>query len=105
MKLHRSAILIAFLAAPAPLLAGSFDNTNPKAGAKLYAEGKCAACHARMKGGDGTQMYLGADHKVKSAAALETQVQYCVTQLNIQWFPEDVRNVAAWLNQRYYKFP
>jgi hypothetical protein len=28
----------------------------------------------------------------------------CVTQLNVQWFPEDEEHVAAWLNSRFYKF-
>jgi cytochrome c2 len=82
-----------------------FPRADPNAGRKLFEEAKCMACHAQRVGGDGSGLFTRPDRKVKSADALLKQIRACVTQLNVQWFPEDEAHVAAYLNQRYYKFP
>jgi cytochrome c2 len=86
-------------------LAAPFPKADAAAGGKLFNEAKCNACHAKTFGGDGSSVYTRADRRVKSADALIKQVRACVTQLNVQWFPDEEENVAAYLNQRYYKFP
>ncbi len=86
-------------------LAAPFPKADPAAGAKLYTEAKCGGCHVQRVGGDGSAMYTRPDRRVKSADALIKQVRFCTTQLNTQWFPDEEEHVAAWLNQRYYKFP
>jgi len=86
-------------------MAAPFPKVDPAAGGKLFNEAKCNACHAKTFGGDGSSVYTRADRRVKSADALMKQVRACVTQLNVQWFPDEEENVAAYLNQRYYKFP
>jgi mono/diheme cytochrome c family protein len=86
------------------VLAAPFPKADPAAGAKLFDEAKCSACHAQRLGGDGSSMFTRPDRKVKSADALIKQVRACVTQLNVQWFPDDEEHVAAYLNQKYYKF-
>ena len=53
---------------------------------------------------NGSSAYTRSDHKVKSADALIKQVRACVTQLNVQWFPDEEEQVAAYLNEKYYKF-
>jgi cytochrome c553 len=85
-------------------LAAPFPKADPAAGAKLFDEAKCAGCHAKRFGGDGSNAFTRPDHKVKSADALLKQVNACVTQLNVQWFPDEQEQVAAYLNQKYYKF-
>ena len=85
-------------------LAAPFPKGDPAAGAKLFDEAKCNACHAQRFGGDGSSAYTRPDRKVKSADALIKQVRACVTQLNVQWFPDEEEHVAAFLNQKYYKF-
>jgi mono/diheme cytochrome c family protein len=85
-------------------LAAPFPKADPAAGAKLFDEAKCGACHAQRFGGDGSSAFTRPDRKVKSAEALLKQVRACVTQLNVQWFPDEEEHVAAYLNQRYYKF-
>lgn len=85
--------------------AAPFPKADPAAGQKLFEEAKCNACHAKRFGGDGSVAYTRPDHRVKSPEALVKQVRACVTQLNVQWFDDEQENVAAYLNQRYYKFP
>ena len=85
--------------------AAAFPKGDAKAGGKLVADAQCMACHAQRFGGDGSRIFTRPDHKVRTTEALSKQIRACVTQLGVQWFPEDEENVAAYLNQRYYKFP
>jgi hypothetical protein len=41
---------------------------------------------------------------VRTPAQLQAQVAYCNTQLATGYFPDEEEHVAAWLNQRYYRF-
>lgn len=84
--------------------AAPFAKGTPAAGQKLFEEAKCNACHAKMMGGDGNRLFTRPDRKVTDAKALAGRIRACVTQLNVQWFPEDEEHVAAWLNSRFYKF-
>ena len=93
-----------WLALTGVALAAPFPKSDPAAGAKLFNEAKCDGCHAQRLGGDGSSIYTRPDHKVKSADALLKQVRACVTQLNVQWFPDEEEHVAAYLNEKYYKF-
>jgi cytochrome c553 len=92
------------LALASTALAAPFPKGDAAAGAKLFDEAKCNACHAQRFGGDGSSAFTRPDRKVKSADALIKQVRACVTQLNVQWFPDEEEHVAAFLNQKYYKF-
>lgn len=80
-----------------------FQDADLKMGEKLIVESKCAACHARNVGGDGSAIYRPAG-RINTAGALRGMVEYCSTQLNLGMFPEDVNSVAAVLNRNYYKF-
>lgn len=75
----------------------------PKLGKPLHDK-QCVACHAQKYGGDGSKMYTRADRRIGSLVALRQRVAACSAQTNAGWFPEDEENVAAWLNQQYYKF-
>ena len=86
-------------------IAEPFPKADPQAGRKLFDEAKCITCHVQRFGGDGSSIFTRAGRRVKSADALLKQVRFCVTQLNVQWFPDEEEHVAAYLNQRYYKFP
>ena len=82
---------------PAP-----FANGDAKAG-KALAERDCIACHEqRFK--PASAIYTRADRRVTSATRLLAQVQVCNTELRVNYFPEDEENVAAFLNDNYYKF-
>ena len=86
-------------AQPHPL----FKDADMALGEKLIAENKCNECHIRRVGGDGSSIYKPTG-RINTAGALRGMVEYCNTELNLGFFPEDTNAVAAVLNQRHYKF-
>jgi hypothetical protein len=81
-----------------------FKGADLKLGRGLIQEHRCNECHVRRVGGDGSAIY-NPKGRISSPGALRGMVQYCATQLNLQWFPEDVTAAAAALNQDHYHFP
>lgn len=57
----------------------------------------CDTCHD-------TEYLLRADRKVTTYAKLEAFIEGCNTNLDVGWFPEDVADVAAYMNREWYKF-
>jgi hypothetical protein len=96
-------LLLAALALPA--LAAStlpWDRGEPKQG-QAIVDKDCHACHVR-RFGDKDAVYTRADRRVNSPAQLMAQIAVCNTELGAGYFPEDEEHIAAWLNQRYYRF-
>lgn len=67
------------------------------AGAELHKE-NCTRCH-------GSEMYTRPNRKMHSFQSIRTQVGRCEQSLGLQWFEDDIGNVAAYLNNTHYKFP
>ena len=80
-----------------------FSFGDPAQGKALYQQ-KCAACHASQFGGDGSSIFSRSNRKIHTPAALLAQVQACNQRTKAGLSAEDEQSVAAWLNQRYYKF-
>jgi hypothetical protein len=80
-----------------------FKDADVKAGEKLISESQCNECHIRRVGGDGSTIY-NPKGRINSAGALRGMVEYCNTELNLGFFPEDTNAVAAVLNKQHYKF-
>lgn len=75
------------------------------ANGKAIDQQKCYACHAKKTGfGNGDMIYTRSDSKVKSMADLKRMVSLCNSELRLDLFPEDEVDVAAFLNQQFYKF-
>jgi cytochrome c len=75
------------------------------ANGKTIDQQKCYACHAKKSGfGNGDMIYTRSDSKVKSSANLKKMVGLCNSELRLDLFPEDEVDVAAYLNQQFYKF-
>ncbi|MGH8745140.1 MAG: c-type cytochrome [Burkholderiales bacterium] len=74
-----------------------------KQGKKLY-ESRCASCHVTQFGGDGSHVFTRTDRRIHTPAALLAQVQGCNQRARSGLSAEDEQSVAAWLNERYYKF-
>lgn len=72
-------------------------------GTRLMAESKCAECHARKVGGDGSAIYR-PQGRINTPGFLRGMVEQCNTELNLGFFPEEVNAVAAVLNRDHYKF-
>lgn len=79
-----------------------FEKADLTAG-KALVEKNCVSCHASSFGGDGSAIYTREYHKVKTSKGLIAQVRACNTNLDLKWFEDDELNVAAFLNQTYYK--
>jgi mono/diheme cytochrome c family protein len=101
MKTLMLAIVSALIATA--VQASPFAKGDPKAG-KVLHDKSCTSCHVSMYGGDGSEVYTRPDRKTKSAEQLAARIAACNVNTNAGWFPEDERNVGAWLNQQYYKF-
>lgn len=56
----------------------------------------CESCH-------NPAIYTREDRRVTSWGKLESMVERCNTNLDVGWFPEDVTDVATYLNETYYK--
>jgi cytochrome c len=102
-------ISIATIRTVAALLAvasgGAFaaDAPDVAQGKKLY-EQHCTGCHIRMLGGDGTTIHTRKNSIIHSLSALQQRVAFCSTQINAHLFPEEEADIAAWLNEKFYKF-
>lgn len=82
---------------PAP-----FANADARSGQTLV-ERDCVACHVQ-RFGNAAAIYTRADRRVTTAGQLLAQVQRCNQELSASYFPDDEENVAAFLNDAYYKF-
>jgi len=102
--MNKLATLIAasLLALPA-LAAEPWGNADPKAG-KLLHDKHCVACHVRLYGGDGSKMYTRDGHLLSTKLDILQRVATCNSQVKAGWFPDEEAEVAAYLNQQYYKF-
>ena len=100
--LFRSVALVVYLGA-AYAAPDEFSFGDAKQGQKLYTA-KCAACHVSQFGGDGSRVFTRPDRRIHTPAALLAQVQGCNQRARTGLSAEDEQSVAAWLNERYYKF-
>lgn len=73
-------------------------------GAPTLHQQACSGCHARMYGGDGSAMYTRDGRMLSNRLELLQRVAACNAQVSAGWFPEEEGSVAAWLNERYYRF-
>ncbi len=109
MPIHiglRAACVLVGLAAGAAIAQQGppeFRGADLKLGERLIAESKCAACHQKKVGGDGSAIYRPAG-RIGTAGALRGMVEHCNTELNLGLFPEEVTAIAAVLNRDHYKF-
>jgi hypothetical protein len=92
MKTTTRTVLIVGLA----LLGGPAISADAVHGRELQ-EANCMSCHDNG-------MYTRKDRKITSPDGLQKQVRRCELTLGLQWFDEDVNDVAAYLNQNFYQF-
>ncbi|MEN8214861.1 MAG: cytochrome c [Pseudomonadota bacterium] len=74
----------------------SEELTAVERGKKLH-EQNCVKCH-------GSSLYTRTHRRIKTYAGLISHVQRCATNLNKQWWEEEVADVAEYLNAEFYIF-
>lgn len=84
--------------------ANPFPDADLANGRKIHVDSKCAACHEEKTGRDAGFIYLRDERKVKSVFDLKRYVSLCNSELRLGLFPEDERDVAAFVNQQWYRF-
>lgn len=102
----KSTLLVTFLLVSlhATAQAAPFAKGDANAGKQTFDQHKCNSCHASKFGGDGSTIFTRKERKVTSPAALATQIRNCSTNLGLMLFEDDEENLAAYLNQNFYKF-
>lgn len=71
---------------------------------KLVHQEKCAACHAEKFGGDGSEIYLRDDRRIKTVEGLMAQVEFCDQQIKLGLNEDEINDLVIFLNESYYKF-
>jgi mono/diheme cytochrome c family protein len=84
-------------------LADPFPDADLANGRDLHYGKKCASCHTEITGRDEAFIYLRDERKVKTLFDLRRTVSFCNMNLKLELFPEDERDVAAFVNQQFYK--
>ena len=72
--------------------------------ARSFTSRSAPRCHVAQFGGDGSSVFTREDRRIHTPAALLAQVQGCNQRARTGLSAEDEQSVAAWLDQRYYKF-
>ena len=80
-----------------------FKGADLALGERLIKEHRCAECHQRKVGGDGSAIFKPAG-RINTPGFLRGMVEQCNTELNLGLFPEEVSAVAAVLNRDHYRF-
>ncbi|MBL8348783.1 MAG: hypothetical protein JNL87_00585 [Burkholderiaceae bacterium] len=115
LSIHRRGVALALaglaLAALALAPRAGADSATPEIfrgadlvlGEQLLKTHRCAECHTRHVGGDGSDIY-NPQGRISTPGALRGMVDLCSTELKLQLFPEEVTAVAAVLNRDHYRF-
>ena len=98
-----TALFAAALLSTSVMAADPWGNADAKAGQSKHEE-KCVACHVKMYGGDGSKMYTRDGRMLSTKLDILQRTAACNSQVQAGWFPEEEAEVAAYLNQHFYKF-
>ena len=63
-----------------------------------YTDADCFTCHE-------ASYFTRADRAATTWPKLVAWVEGCNTNLDVGWFPDEVEDVAAYMNREFYKFP
>lgn len=84
--------------------AAPFANGDPASGKKLFDQHQCNSCHIDMVGGDGNAVFTRANRKVTKPEQLSAQMKRCSGVVGANISAQEEAHLAAYLNQKFYKF-
>ncbi len=99
----RKYFFLLFLAA-ATAHGAPFADGNAGNGEKLFARYECDSCHKGKVGGDGSAIFTRPDRIVRNAAEIIPRIKFCSGVVGANLSEQEQRDLAAYLNQRYYQF-
>ncbi len=79
-------------------LSASAQPTSPLRGMELY-ENHCSGCHASR-----VHIRDPEKRKARSLAQIESWIWHWAKELKLTWTEEEVKEVLAYLNTRYYRY-
>ena len=97
-------LIAAFLLLCNTAQAAPFADGDAKAGKKLFDQYKCDRCHIGKMGGDGSAIFTRPDHKVTTPNKMIAQIKVCSGNVGANLSPQEEQHLAAYLNEKYYKF-
>jgi cytochrome c len=101
MKLLFTLIL---LCASTATWANPFPKGDPLAGQKLFAKHDCNQCHNSIMKGDGNKIFTRINRKRTTPDGLIEQINMCSGNVNAHFTPQETQDIAAYLNNQFYKF-
>ena len=84
--------------------AAPFANGDPTSGKKLFDKYQCNSCHIDMVGGDGNAVFTRPNRKVSKPEQLSAQTKRCAGVVGANISAQEEEHLAAYLNQKFYKF-
>ena len=84
-------------------VAASAQAVDLNRGKQLHDQ-NCMTCHAGIMGGNANSIYTRENRRIENYDALVRQVGRCKDNLGVAWPEEEVKDVAAYLNQQFYHF-
>ncbi|MDD4910785.1 MAG: cytochrome c [Sideroxydans sp.] len=97
------AVLILLLSSSAAQ-AAPFAGGHAENGKKLFAQYECSSCHEGKVGGDGSAIFTRSNRRVTSSKNLVSQIEQCSGAIGANLSTQEKQDLAAHLNQTYYKF-
>ncbi len=97
-------LFLMLFAATSTIQAAPFANGHADNGKKLFTKFECSGCHEGKVGGDGSAIFTRPNHKVRSADDLIPQIKFCSGLVGANLTAQEEQDLAAHLNQTYYKF-
>ena len=78
------------------MMASLYANADADRGKVLHDQ-SCVGCHD-------TSVYQRTNKQITNLSALHAQVQRCSKPAGADWSKEDMKDVAEYLNQSFYRF-
>lgn len=84
--------------------AAPFSEGHAEKGKMLFNKYDCSSCHQAKMGGDGSAIFTRHNHKVRQPSDLIPQIKFCSGMIGAKLGDQENEDLAAYLNETYYKF-
>ncbi|MFN4263645.1 MAG: cytochrome c [Thioalkalivibrionaceae bacterium] len=105
-RIHRPRLAVISLACAGLFLGSTAKADDVRAGKALHDSANCVECHVSRFGSatDPFAVYKREDRRVNNFNALVSMVDACNVNLDVGWFPDEVEQVARYLEDAHYDY-